>query len=192
MGLGWMQSLRSKRFRRDCLQGIPTSALFLLDIQHYNTNGGADFKQTIPDFLHIHPCRMQHSGDTSTASAATRTTASSVAQPPPLQESPSQDLITRLNDLLAQHRQPNALPEALHQFLTGALESVLREPLLHWWCDSNLRPVSVELLHLFSLSENSSLQKYKGIIDHTFAMCVQCSEAYVQERRSYLDMYVLN
>ena len=133
---------------------------------------------------------MQHSGDTSTASAAARTTASSAAQPPPLQDSPSQDLITRLNDLLARHRQPNAPPEAFHQFLTGALESVLREPLLHWWCDSDLRPVSMELLHLFSLSENSSLQQYKNIIDHTFAMCVQCSEAYVQERRTYLDMYV--
>lgn len=135
---------------------------------------------------------MQHSGDTSMATAATRTTASSVAQPPPLQDSPSQDLITRLNDLLTRHRQPNAPPEALHQFLTGALESVLREPLLHWWCDSDLRPVSMELLHLFSLSENSSLQQYKSIIDNTFAMCVQCSEAYIQERRTYLDTYVLN
>lgn len=135
---------------------------------------------------------MQQSGDNSTATAAPPTDSSSVAQPLPLQDSPSQDLITRLNDLLTQHKQPNAPPEALHQFLTGALESVLQEPLLHWWCDCDLRPVSMELLHLFSLSENSSLQQYKSIIDNTFALCVQCSEAYIQERRIYLQTYVLN
>ncbi|KAF9902528.1 DEAD-box type RNA helicase [Linnemannia zychae] len=45
----------------------------------------------------------------------------------------------------------------------------------------------MELLHLFSLTENNSLQRYKSIIDHTFAMCVQCSEAYIQDRRIYLE-----
>ncbi|KAG0219273.1 DEAD-box type RNA helicase [Mortierella sp. NVP41] len=106
---------------------------------------------------------------------------------PPLYDHPSQDLISRLNALLTRHQQPNAPPEALHQFLQGALESVLREPLLHWWCDSDLRPVSMELLHLFSLSENSSLQQYKRNMDYAFASCVECSESYLMDRRLYLE-----
>lgn len=105
---------------------------------------------------------------------------------------PSPELVSELKALLDRHNQPNAAQEALHELLSVSLARVLESPTLHWWCHDDLRPIAIELLHIFSLDTNSSLQPFKDVMENVLASCLDCTESYQQDRRVYLARYAVN
>ncbi|KAG0197395.1 DEAD-box type RNA helicase [Mortierella sp. GBA30] len=99
---------------------------------------------------------------------------------------PTSELISQLRNVLGPCQQADAPSEAFHNMLNTTLACALQNPSLHWWCNPDLRPASVELLHLFSLDvENSSLKSYKVSMENVLASCIECTELYLQERRIY-------
>jgi hypothetical protein len=107
--------------------------------------------------------------------------------PPPHNDSPSSELISELKGLLDRHNKPNASPEAFHELLSLSLARVLEQPTLHWWCHQDLRPIAIELLHIFSLDANSSLEHFKDTLENVLSSCLDCTESYQQDRRVYLS-----
>ncbi|KAF9425648.1 DEAD-box type RNA helicase [Podila epigama] len=125
------------------------------------------------------------SDSTTPANAGTDLATSGAMNVPPDQE-PTPQLIATLKDLHARSIAPDAPPEALHEFLQGALGHVLQQPSLHWWCHHDLEPIAKNLLHLFSLDENASLLRYKDIMDNVISNCISCAQSYYTDRRDYL------
>lgn len=116
----------------------------------------------------------------------------SPSRPPfwsPLQDSPSEDLISALITLLPTTKLTERAEEETHDFLTSALQHVLQHPALHWWCNPQLRPISMEMLTLFGFEENESLKGYKSSLENVLGGCLDCTEAYQQDRRIFINRY---
>jgi len=107
----------------------------------------------------------------------------------PLQDSPSEDLISALVSLLPTTKLTERAEEETHDFLTKALQHVLQHPAIHWWCNPQLRPISMEMLTLFGFEENESLKGYKGALENVLGGCLDCTEAYQQDRRIFISRY---
>ncbi|KAI1320646.1 hypothetical protein EDD11_000169, partial [Mortierella claussenii] len=103
-----------------------------------------------------------------------------------LHDTPSPELISQLKALVDRFNQPNAPLEVFQELLSESLARFLQEPSLHWWCHPDLRPIAIELLHIFSLEENSSLGQFKDLMENMLGACLDCTESYLQDRRVYL------
>ncbi|KAF9387248.1 DEAD-box type RNA helicase, partial [Podila verticillata] len=114
-------------------------------------------------------------------------TNNAVAMFTPLDQEPSPELVDSLQQLLHNYKQPKPPSDAMRQLLTAAHAAVLKHQSLHWWCNPDLRPITKELFHLFSLAEHDSIVRYKRVMDNVIGSCIQCAEAYYSDRRVYLD-----
>lgn len=117
----------------------------------------------------------------------TTDTSNAVAMFTPLDQEPSPELVGSLQQLLHMYKQPNPPSDAMRNLLTTAHAAVLKHQSLHWWCNPDLRPITKELFHLFSLAEHDSIVRYKKVMDNVIGSCIQCAEAYYADRRVYLD-----
>jgi hypothetical protein len=107
-----------------------------------------------------------------------------------LQDPPAEELISALTASLPSNKNlAERGEEETHGFLTKALHHVLKCPALHWWCNTDLRPISTEMLTLFGFEENESLKDYKRAMENVLGSCLDCTEAYQQDRRLFMMRY---
>ncbi|KAF9435487.1 DEAD-box type RNA helicase [Entomortierella beljakovae] len=105
----------------------------------------------------------------------------------PLNDNPSLQLVQKLKSLVEKITKPDLPMEIQQELLSEALTYFLQEPNLHWWCNPDLRPIAIELLHIFSLNENATLVQFKVHMEHILGICLDCTESYLQDRRIYLE-----